>query len=273
MASMWIGPTFSVLEHLCIKSFLDAGHEVWLYTYDHVNNVPEGVIVKDANDIYPTKTFLVNNEKQAPGAHSDKFRYLLLAQEDVIWVDTDAYCCKPFPKCEYLFAKHHKDELANGVLKLPKNSEALKLLIELCTDDYPYYSDDVLKHLAAWGPKKTRKYKNLRAAGTPMHISEFPWGAWGPFALTYVLNKTGEVTHQVDREVLYPVTGAHMRQNTRWPNSAKHKLTIPDTTLSIHFYRSAFMNILMDVCDGVPRANSLMAELCIKHEVEPEAFL
>ena len=49
--SLWIGPRLSNMEHLCIKSFIDFGHEFHLYTYDKVDNIPEGVIVKDGISI------------------------------------------------------------------------------------------------------------------------------------------------------------------------------------------------------------------------------
>ena len=32
--SLWIGPRLSNMEYLCIKSFIDFGHEFHLYTID-----------------------------------------------------------------------------------------------------------------------------------------------------------------------------------------------------------------------------------------------
>ena len=49
--SLWIGTELSKLERLSIKSFLDNGHEYHLYLYDTVKNIPEGAVVKDANEI------------------------------------------------------------------------------------------------------------------------------------------------------------------------------------------------------------------------------
>src|SRR5258706_13279784 len=50
---LWIGSDLSTMEHLSISSFLQNGHEYHLYIYDHVGNVPEGTVVKDAAEILP----------------------------------------------------------------------------------------------------------------------------------------------------------------------------------------------------------------------------
>ena len=49
--SLWIGDSLSKSEQLCVKSFVDNGHEFHLYIYGDVKNIPEGVIVKDGNEI------------------------------------------------------------------------------------------------------------------------------------------------------------------------------------------------------------------------------
>jgi len=41
--SLWIGGALSRLERVCLTSFLRAGHKVYLYTYDEVSNIPDGV--------------------------------------------------------------------------------------------------------------------------------------------------------------------------------------------------------------------------------------
>mgnify|MGYP007000248262 CR=1 len=49
--SLWIGDKLSNMEILSMKSFLHNNHNYHLYTYGKIDNVPEGVIVKDGNDI------------------------------------------------------------------------------------------------------------------------------------------------------------------------------------------------------------------------------
>ena len=49
--SLWVGGELSKMEQLCAKSFVDNGHTYHLYTYGDVKNIPEGVIIKDGNEI------------------------------------------------------------------------------------------------------------------------------------------------------------------------------------------------------------------------------
>ena len=49
--SLWIGGSLSQMEQLSAKSFIEQGHEYHLYTYGSVENIPEGVILRDGNDI------------------------------------------------------------------------------------------------------------------------------------------------------------------------------------------------------------------------------
>ena len=49
--SLWIGESLGKMEQLSAKSFIDHGHTYHLYTYGKVENIPEGVIVKDGNVI------------------------------------------------------------------------------------------------------------------------------------------------------------------------------------------------------------------------------
>ncbi len=51
--SLWIGSRLSTMEKLCIVSFIKQGHAFHLYTYGEVAEVPQGTIVKDANEIIP----------------------------------------------------------------------------------------------------------------------------------------------------------------------------------------------------------------------------
>lgn len=142
VSSLWIGPSFSFLEYLCLKSFVDAGHPTKLYTYAPVENVPDGVEIADANEIMPARDFIVNAQSGKAGPHADKFRYHLLSKTDEIWVDTDAYCLKPFDDSEYLFGNHFKSMINNGVLRLPRNLKTLKSLLEFTSNEYPELPDN-----------------------------------------------------------------------------------------------------------------------------------
>lgn len=47
--TLWIGDSLSSMERLCLSSFFQNGHEVHLYVYSDVANIPPGIIVKDGD--------------------------------------------------------------------------------------------------------------------------------------------------------------------------------------------------------------------------------
>jgi hypothetical protein len=51
VASFWTGPPLSNMEIMSIKSFLKNGYEYHLYVYENIENIPDGVVVMDANEI------------------------------------------------------------------------------------------------------------------------------------------------------------------------------------------------------------------------------
>ena len=72
--SLWIGKSLSKLEILSMVSFIQNGHTYHLYTYEPVDNVPEGVIIKDGNEILD-KSEIFYYSNGSPSAFSNLFRY------------------------------------------------------------------------------------------------------------------------------------------------------------------------------------------------------
>ena len=93
--SLWIGKSLSKLEQLSMKSFIDHGHTYHLYTYDNVENIPNGVVVKDGNDIL-SKDEIYTYKNGSVSAFSNLFRFTLLYKKGGYWVDTDLICLKKF---------------------------------------------------------------------------------------------------------------------------------------------------------------------------------
>ncbi len=263
VSSLWIGPKLSFLEQLCLKSFVDAGQTVKLYVYDDVEGVPDGVVVAPAKDIMPASEFIFNAALGAPGPHADKFRYHLLKKTDEIWADTDAYCVKPFPDTPYLFACHYKTLVANGVLRLPKDSGTLDDLLEFTASETPTLAEDFPFFDRAF----KAEYEARSNKGEKMHISEMPWEVWGPYAISYFISRNNELKNAVPGEVLYPIQGGEILRTLRMPRRAR--ITIPEESISIHFYGSKMRQLLRVRPGGVPHPKSFLGQLCIKHDIDP----
>ena len=94
--TLWVGDTLSTMERLCLSSFVHHGHETHLYTYSDIDNVPEGVVVKDGNEILPESMIFEYKNYKSFSGFSNYFRYKLLTENGGYWVDTDVVCMKPF---------------------------------------------------------------------------------------------------------------------------------------------------------------------------------
>lgn len=93
--SLWIGPRLSTMERLSIRSFLDHGHAVDLFTYGEVEGVPPGTNVLSGEDVLPAQDIF--RYRQGPGqgsvaAFSNCFRYRLLLERGGWWSDLDVVC-------------------------------------------------------------------------------------------------------------------------------------------------------------------------------------
>lgn len=136
--SVWIGSSLSTMEKLCIRSFLKNGHEFHLYAYNDIAGVPDGTILKDANDILPETAI---KEFLYIANFSDYFRYTML-RNGGWYVDMDSVCLRPLEfKEPYVFAAAACDDyykpvsnplynigcyIENGYLKVPSVSKIME---------------------------------------------------------------------------------------------------------------------------------------------------
>ncbi|WP_254445027.1 hypothetical protein [Ruegeria atlantica] len=259
---LWVEGPLSFLEQLCIKSYLDAGQNVRLYTYDSVTNIPDGVEQRDAREVLPDSEFITHGRTGSPAPHSDKFRYRMLAQEpDLIWADTDAYCLRPFTTPNGHYYGYLEGEVAIGVLALPQDSETLAKLIEFTNDPY---------RIPPWLPPRHRKpLEEAQRDGAPVNVAETLWGVWGPKAMTWALRQTGEIKYALPEHVFYPLNYTRRRALAR-PGANLDRFFKEDT-VSIHLYGRRMRAIMQNKYDGKPDPDSLVGKLVEKHGIDPLA--
>lgn len=128
---LWIGTTLSPLELLTIESFIQHGHEFFLWTYDEISTkLPPKVQLKDANEILDSSKifrYKFPNDwgagKGSLAGFSDIFRYKLLFVYGGWWADMDVTCLKPLDfKEEYVFRSHDVLAVVGNIMKCPKGS-------------------------------------------------------------------------------------------------------------------------------------------------------
>jgi len=169
--SLWIGSRLSVMEQLCIRSFLDHGHPFHLYTYQEIGNVPDGTVVRDGTVILPAEEIFVYRKgcgKGSPSAFSNFFRYKLLLQHGGWWSDLDAVCTRPldFPDDHVAGYEREKDgslHPAVGLIHVPPGSP----LMEYCWD----YCRRIDRSTLRWGRIGPGLFaRAVRESGVPIRL-------------------------------------------------------------------------------------------------------
>ena len=174
--SLWIGPTLSNLEILSMKSFLFHNHIYHLYTYNEIDNVPEGVVIRDAREILP-ETEIFSYANGSVSAFSNMFRYKMLFDKGGYWVDADVVCMKRFDfKEPYIIATEPKGNynvstLNPSLIKAPVKSFGMFAGYKFCQDK----KEDVLNGKIQWnlGPVSfsfLTKESNLLQYARPWNV-------------------------------------------------------------------------------------------------------
>lgn len=135
---LWIGDELSVMERLSIASFLKNGHPYHLYAYGDVRGVPEGTVLKDANEVVPSEKIFKYKHHDSYAGFANVFRYKLLLENGGFWADSDVVCLKPFDfeqdyafvherirktPGDWLIARHL---ITNWIIKAPVGAEIMK---------------------------------------------------------------------------------------------------------------------------------------------------
>jgi hypothetical protein len=173
--ALWIGKTLSPTELLTIKSFIANGHDFVLWAYDDIETpLPEGTILKDANEIFPQKNvfcYKYSNQfghgKGSYAGFSDIFRYKLLYLYGGWWTDMDVTCIKPLDfETDYIFRTHHSLPLVGNIMKCPKNSVLMKKCFEEAVAKVDANNRD-------WHLPIQILIDNVKNAGLTSYIREF----------------------------------------------------------------------------------------------------
>jgi hypothetical protein len=173
--ALWIGKTLSPTELLTIKSFIANGHDFVLWAYDKIETpLPDGTLLKDANEIFPRKNvfcYKYSNQfghgKGSYAGFSDIFRYKLLYIHGGWWTDMDVTCLKPLDfETEYVFRTHHSLQLVGNIMKCPKNS----ILMKKCFEEAVAKVDENNRD---WHLPIQILIDNVKKAGLTSYIREF----------------------------------------------------------------------------------------------------
>ena len=131
--TVWIGKRFSMLECLTVRLLQKHGHEVHLWAYEKIDNVPERVIIEDAALVMPKDTIFryagkpfngIPNDGIGSFSHwSDQFQMKLLYKYGGTYLQLDVSCLKPLDfEQPYVFFPIGEQGIQTCLMKLPQGS-------------------------------------------------------------------------------------------------------------------------------------------------------
>jgi hypothetical protein len=235
-ASFWYGDSLSGYETLCIRSFLDFGHEYCLFTYNEDLNVPPGCKKRDASAVFDRKKIFFYTGENVRGrvsAFSNMFRYKMIHDTGLCWVDTDVLCLSEgIQDNAYIFARQDEEFYNGAVLQFPKGHEAMKLAAEYC-----------------WEVRDT--------AG---------WGDLGPRLVTRIVSEYDLESEAWATRKIYPI---HWRETAKLvrPQDAEEVAARVEGSFFLHLWNEMFAR--QGICKGeAPPEGSFLAQAMHKHSVE-----
>jgi hypothetical protein len=233
--TFWQGP-LDPLIYSCMASFPHVGARLRVYSYDPVCEVPSGVELADARAICPNETLVgryIANGRQSFAKFSNLFRYRMIRQTGLCWVDTDMLCLRrpDFSTSPIVFGRQmeasHSWSINNAMLKLPPQHPILR---------------DLIKRAAA-----------------VVDIDQ-PWGIIGPALLTELARKHRIDHHARDIQAFYPVPSDDCWKPLL-PEARSEILAATRATDFLHLWHESFRRHGLDKW-AAPPPGSFLHEVC-----------
>ncbi|NHN83257.1 hypothetical protein GOB93_01190 [Acetobacter musti] len=129
--TFWYGGQLSALEQACANSVLSFGYDITIFSYSPLTGLPPGVTTASAGEILPedmTRKFFFNG-KPDTSHFSDLFRYEMIRQKNLIWVDLDMLMLSELPRTlpDDIVVREEQGNINGAILYLsgPELTEAL----------------------------------------------------------------------------------------------------------------------------------------------------
>lgn len=120
--TFWHGDSMGPYQLMCLRSFVDSGHRVEVFSYNLDLRLPDWIEVRSAELIIGRERILRPLSENGPVAiHANLFRYAMLHQLGGWWIDPDVLLLTPdLPQGEVFFAGPDIfDRVPLGALKFP----------------------------------------------------------------------------------------------------------------------------------------------------------
>ncbi len=259
--TLWTGAPLGWFQRLCLASMVAQGHDVVLWSYDELDNLPEGVRLAPAGKVLPASKVIRHKEANSLSLFSNRFRYELLRAHQagaspVTWTDIDVLFLKPLTDTSpMLFGWEDDEVICTAILRLPADAPVLADIHDLAMARTP---------VPFWWPRKVRIAQRLAGwFGRHTPPQEMPWGTFGPQALTKGLKRHGLDHLAQPPHVFYPVHWTEAELFFK-PAEVLESRVRPET-VAVHLWGHACLRLKRD---GALPASSWLATMCARHGIE-----
>jgi hypothetical protein len=206
VVTFWHGP-LDRLRLTCLRSQVAAGHNVTVYSFDPLAQLPDGVGNAEAEAILPQAFAEKLRPPQPDGTwrdwtllqFSDFFRMRLMARSAGLWLDPDVLLLKPveIDAAKPFFAWERPRQLGNSVLYLPPRDPIVAAFEDLMEQDELTPDWLALRHRLTFALRKLRGGSN--------RLSDIRVAIYGPAALTALARRADEQHYALPKESFYAV--------------------------------------------------------------------
>lgn len=181
LSTLWIGPRLPEFQNLCLRSWMAQGHPVHFFAYEPVENVPDGVVQRDAAEVTPHERLFGPDRQTHIVIRSDLWRWAMFQKDFGIWCDSDVLLVRPIPRPErLLLAPEHDGKPCIAVMWWPPDHPAIGEILDVFDR----------KALGPWAYAKPRWKRFLKfVRGKPGDFWDYPWNHWGRHAVEYYIRK------------------------------------------------------------------------------------
>ncbi len=173
--TFWHGEAIGTYQLLCLRSFVDRGHRVELFSYEPALDLPDWITRKDAAEILPRERVLrFLPEQRRFAVHADLFRLALLHRLGGWWIDPDVVLLRAkLPEADLWFG-HIREAgmISAAAMKFPAGHPVLtEALIEA-----PSFEEQIEDWGKAGAPLLTKSLTAMGAAAS-QGVCPLPWSA------------------------------------------------------------------------------------------------
>ena len=128
LRTFWHGEAIGTYQLLCLRSFLDRGHRIELFSFDPGLDLPNWITLRDAAEILPRERVLrYLPEQRRLAVHADLFRLALLHRLGGWWIDPDVVLLRAeLPATDLWFSPAFESgAISTAALKFPAGHPVL----------------------------------------------------------------------------------------------------------------------------------------------------